>query len=216
MDDRFEATFVVDAPAETVWERLTRAEPLKELGGRPAGLDPNLRWLAAWEAAASDVEVEPGRRLRAVKEMQPCKGTEILVTLEHAGTGTKVTVVQSGFGAGFEAALEDLTIGWYDILADIELFLATGVRGGRHPRPWASFGARVRATGAGLEVTQVREETFAGRAGLEKGDIVITVAGAPISSRIQLETVMRVCHSGDDVKVSWARGSQRMSATARL
>jgi uncharacterized protein YndB with AHSA1/START domain len=214
-DDKFEATFVVDAAPETVWDRLTSAEPLKETG-RPGDMSPDFRWLAAWEAAASDVVVEPGRRLHVVKEMMPCKGTEILVVLEVAGTGTKVTVVQSGFGAMFDEALEELTLGWNHILADLHLYLATGVRGGRFGRPWASFGARLLSTGAGQEVAAVRASTFADRAGLETGDVIITVAGAPIASRIELETVMRVCHAGDNVKVVWARGNQRMSATAHL
>jgi hypothetical protein len=146
----------------------------------------------------------------------PCEGTEIVVTMEHEPTGTKVTVVQSGFDLDFFAAhLDLLAVGWSHIVADVALFLERGVRGGRHERPWAMLGCTFRTAAAGLEVDDVWGG-FAERAGLAPGDVLLTVAGAPLVEPRELATVMRVFSTGDDLEATWARGDELQRATAAL
>src|SRR5262245_58860353 len=173
MDDRFEATFVVDAPRAEVWQRLREAE-----APGPPGPGPGQWWLPAFESPAEELDCDEGRSVRLVKAAQPCAGTEIAVTLEASGGGTKVTVVQSGFGALFDQMLNALSIGWSHIVADLALYLETGVRGGRHLAPWASIGCSVREIQAGLQVDTVFGG-LAAEAGLEPGDVLLAVGSAP-------------------------------------
>jgi hypothetical protein len=210
LEDKFEATFWIDAQPDLAWERLVNAAPL----GSMQKLDGSSRWLAAFEGSASDVAVEEGRRLHVIKDTMPCKGTEIVVVLEAEGAGTKVTVVQSGFGAMFEEALDGLSIGWEHILADLVLYLQTGLRGLRHVRPWAALGCTLTQTASGLRVQELTPSMYAAEVGLQPGDIILTVGGAPISRNIELQTVMRVFREGDELTASWARGSERMSGAS--
>ena len=205
MDDRFEAVFVVDAPPAAVWDRLAAGDK-----------GDGTWWLPAFEAVVATQEVAPGHGLRARKTAPPCEGTEIAVTLEAAASGTRVTIVQSGFGALFDVALEGLSIGWSHIVADMALFLARGVTGDRHLRPWAWHGLSLRQGDGGLEVTSVAAGSFGERAGLEAGDILVAVCGAPVVVSRELETLMRVYAAGDSIEVEWVRGAERRRATASL
>jgi PDZ domain/Activator of Hsp90 ATPase homolog 1-like protein len=199
MEDGFEATFVVDAPTELVWERLS-------------GRKDDLWRLPAFEGLGEELHVDPGRRLHVRKVTEPCAGTEIVITLQHEGSGTKVTVVQSGFGAMWTFAADALEVGWRHILADLALYLERGVHGSRHMRRWGNFGCVFKDTDFGLEVVSTMGDSLAQRVGLAPGDVVIAVAGAPVVTRAELESLMRVLPSGETVEVEWVRGDSKLEA----
>src|SRR5262249_39272321 len=98
-DDGFEATFVVSTPRAKAWELLMTAEPAAESLTPPGA---GQRWIPAIEGAAEDIEVVPEERLHTRKVTEPCAGTEIVITFEDQATGTRITIVQSGFGPGFD------------------------------------------------------------------------------------------------------------------
>ena len=203
MDDSFNAVFVVDSPPDAVWDSL-----------RDGGQGTRW-WLPAFESPADQLEVDEGRYVRLEKVAEPCAGTEIAITLEAAGNGTRVTVVQSGFGALFDQMLNAVSIGWSHIVADLALFLQSGVRGGRHLAPWASLGCTVREVQPGLEVDHVFGG-LAAEAGLEPGDVLLAVGNAPVVFERELQTLMRVFGVGDKVDVTWARGGEILHATGAL
>lgn len=206
MNDRFEATFVVNVPARDAWEAFVREE----------GSDPAHWWLPGFEATGEEIEVDPGRLLRVRKDTFPCEGTEIAVVLESAETGTKVTLVQSGFGAIFNEMLEALEVGWSHIVADLAIYLERGVRLQRHLRPWATLGCELRSTAAGLEIGAVIPETFADRVGLTSGDILVSVGDAPVVTRRELETLMRVFRAREKVEATVVRGRELVSESGVL
>ena len=201
--DKFETTFSISAAPDAAWKRLDQR-------------DEDGRWLLpAFEAQADELEVEPGSKLRVRKVTEPCAGSEIVIVLEHEGSGTRVTVSQSGFPAWFASATDAFAIGWRHIVADLALYLDRGVRGGRHPRSWAMLGCSLRETLLGLEVVDVMPGTLAAAIGLAPGDVVLAVGGAPIVMRAELETVLRIC-GGAEIEVAWARGEQRLAAAGTL
>jgi S1-C subfamily serine protease len=206
MDDRFEAVFAVDAPAGEVWDAFERDDTR----------EPARWWLPGFDSTGEEIEVDPGRFLRVRKDSFPCEGTEIAVTLQATETGTTVTVVQSGFGAIFDEMLESLEIGWSHIVADLALALQRGVRAGRHQRPWATLGCGLRTTAAGLEIVDIAPDSYADRAGLAVGDLLVTFGGAPIVTRRELETLMRVFEPGETVQGTVVRGHELLDADAVL
>ena len=77
--------------------------------------------------AADELEVVPGELLRARKATFPCEGTEIVITMEDAETGTRLTFVQNGFGDGFAEQRPWLEAGWWSIRADLFVFFDRGL-----------------------------------------------------------------------------------------
>jgi hypothetical protein len=211
MEDRFVATFTVEMVPEEVWRLLHQASPLSGEESAAGRL-----WLPGFEGQATVLEAEPFWRLRLRKDHHPCAGSEIIVTLESAGSGARVTVVQSGFGALFDVALDALQIGWSHIVADLALYLRRGVAGGRHTIPWALFGCTFNNSDEGLQVAAVFPGSYAARAGIEPGDILLSAGGAPIVERRELETVMRIVLAGELMEARWVRGREIHSATPRL
>ena len=111
--DIIEREAVVDAPVERVWAMLTEAEHLgrwfadagAEIELRPGGLI-ELRWTEHGTVRGRVEDVVPGRLLalrwapyQDPGGSEPTDGnsTRIRFSLEPAGEGTRVRVVESGF-----------------------------------------------------------------------------------------------------------------------
>jgi hypothetical protein len=205
MDDRFEATFVVRTTPDETWEVLA--------GGRRAD---DTWWLPGFDTVAPVEEVDDGKRVRVRKVHEPCANTEIVVTVEAADTGTKVTIVQSGFGTEFfAAAVNELSVGWSHILADFALYLERDVKGGRHMMPWGSLGCTVQPTANGLVVDSVWGG-FAQTNGMQAGDVLLSIGGAPLCNVVELCTALRALQGRDNVAVTWARDRELVSAVGTL
>jgi PDZ domain len=201
--DRFETTFSIAASPDVVWTRLDQR-------------DGDGHWLLpAFEGLGEEIDVETGSRLHVRKVTEPCAGSEIVIVLEHEASGTKVTVSQSGFPAWFAFATDAFAIGWRHIVADLALYLDRGVRGDRHARTWAMLGCSLLETTVGLEVIETMPGTLADKIGLVAGDVLLTVGGAPIVTRAELETMMRIS-GGQEIEVEWAHGDEKLAATGTL
>jgi hypothetical protein len=202
-----ESTFEVDASPAEAWKAL------EELRARAT--EPDQWWLPGFECRATEVDVEDQRRLTVRKLDPPCEDTLIAITFEHVGTGSRIRVVQSGFDERFVRFADDaFFIHAEHIYADLHLFFASGVIARRAWRPWAPLGVGVAVEPYGLRVTFVRSGSWSERIGLEKGDVLLTVAGAPLYTGRELGVVERIVSPGDDVAATWARGGERSEATA--
>jgi S1-C subfamily serine protease len=212
-DDGFEATFVVSTERSDAWKLLAGAEPaLDGIGSPRAGQ----WWIPGVEGPADEVEVVPEELLRVRKATMPCRDTEIVITLEDAETGTRITVVQSGFGPGFATQRPWLEAGWWAIRADLFVFFEHGLSAGRHLRPWASIGCTVVESPGGLLVAEVQRGGLADQAGVAADDLILTLAGAPVVSVRDLAVAVRVLRSGAKAEVRFARGDEVRGGTGTL
>jgi hypothetical protein len=215
MKDDFEATFVVEMAPREVWEALTR-RGVEADGARHYVLPgfPSLPPLEIPGARCTPIEVEEGRLLRVKKDDQPCAGTEIAVRLEQAGTGTRVTVVQSGFGPFLDFAGRDTVFGHgRQIVNDLRLYIERGVT--VSGTAWGRFlGATPKQTPVGLEIEAIQPGTFAAQAGLQVGDLLLTLRAIRIHDLQQLWTVLALTDVGASTEVSWVRGREVMGAKA--
>jgi hypothetical protein len=219
MKDDFEATFVVDLAPDEVWEALTR----RTVDGDDATSGekhyvlpgfPSFPPLSVVGASCTTIEEEAGRLLRVKKDHHPCAGTEIAVRLEQAATGTRVTVVQSGFGPFLDIVGRDTVFSHgSQIIADFRLYLERGVT-----VPGTAFGrnlgARVRQTPVGLELTGLDPKGFAESAGMRTGDLLLTLAGIRLHDVQQLSTVLALTDAGSSTEATWARGREPMGGKA--
>jgi hypothetical protein len=212
-DDGFEATFVVSTPRPEAWKRLVDAQPASDRLPAP---EPGQWWLPGFEGAAEEMEVVDEQLLRARKATFPCEGTEVVLTMEDAGTGTRITVVQHGFGPDLTEQRAWLEAGWWAIRADLFVLFEHGVSPGRHLRPWASIGCGVVETPGGLTATDVQPAGLARRAGVREGDLLLLVAGAPAVTVRELAVLARALPSGAEVEVRYLRDGEVRSGTGAL
>jgi hypothetical protein len=207
-DDGFEATFRLRTDRDTAWRRLTETSADAD--------DASGLWLPGFDSRVTVVDSDPPRRLRATKDDEPCAGTDIVVTLEQDGTGTRIHVVQSRFGDWLPARYEMMAIGWRFIVADLQTYLATGVHARRHLRAWGDLGCAATAADGGVRVEGVRAGGLADRLGMCDGDLLVSLAGAPIAALDDLVTVLRVVDSDDgDPPAEWIRAGELVRRPAR-
>jgi S1-C subfamily serine protease len=151
------------------------------------------------------------------KDTMPCEGTEIVVKLEASGTGTQITVVQSGFGAFFDIAANLLGIGWDMIVKDLALFVERGLIAHRHFGLWGpSLGCSFVEKTSGLEIARLDAGGLAAKAGMANGDHVLALRSVPVVNSRDVAMVMRTFKPGDEVALSWLRGPAVMAGTATL
>ena len=213
-DDGFEATFVVTTPRQQAWARLKAAAPAVD--GMGAARDGQW-WIPGIEAPADELEVRPGELLRARKAVQPCKGTEIVIVLEDEDTGTRITISQFGFGDGFAASRAWLATGWYPIVADLAVFFERGVSLGRHAVPWSGISCDVAETDEGLRVTSVEPAGLAASAGLQPGDVIVQLAGAPVLTIHDLSVLVRgPLRRMPEVKMRYLRGNDILTGAGTV
>ena len=212
-DDGFEVTFVVSTPRPAAWKLLEDAAPASE---RLPGPRPGQWWIPGVEGAADELEVVPEELLRVRKATFPCEGTEIVITMEDADTGTRITFAQFGFGPGFEQRRPWLESGWWAIRADLAVYFERGVAPGRHLRPWSSIGCGVTETPGGLVVTDVQPGGFGDQAGLQPDDLVLTLSGSPIVNVRELAALVRALRPQTEARVRYLRGSETLAGTGTL
>jgi len=111
-----ERTFDVDGTPDQAWTKLELLTAEHDPG-------PDTWWLPGFRCEATEVTATAGHRLAVVKAEQPCKDTTIVFTFEHAGTGTRIHVTQSGFDPAFiEMAGEDFWAHGALLLDEVERF----------------------------------------------------------------------------------------------
>jgi len=226
MNGRYEKTFSLAVPVSKAWEAFTDPKLLEVwLTGTVAEADVTPGGRIAWEPDEYGqlvweyTEVEPERRLVYTEGpgILPVP-TEVTVTFEESGTGTRVTITQAGFGEGedWQAKLDGVGLGWVQSLATLDLFLRTGVRYDRFFTFRSDLGIEVDEPLAGPLVRSVADGSFASAAGLRVGDIVLRLGEAPVFSRADLWLFTREHATGEEVEVTYARGGELLTGRAAL
>ncbi len=154
----------------------------------------------------------------------------------HQPSDTPDKIDRAGLAAVAEAAYQTV-----DYLAErrepLTVSLALATRGGGesagHPgggqtgqgHPGGRPGARKVSlgtmpdfafTGPGVKVQEVREGSPAAAAGIQAGDVLLSVDGTPIQGLRELGTALRAHQAGDSVTVHLKRGEQELDVQATL
>jgi uncharacterized protein YndB with AHSA1/START domain len=136
--DRIERTMELAHPPVKVWSALTTAEGLSAWFGTEAGIDlrpGGQAWMKWDNGYRADMQVERVEEpavfgftwhINGLPDDDP-RRTYVEFTLEAAGAGTRLTVVESGFAQlpeeGYRAALDGNTQGWASELGELVSYL---------------------------------------------------------------------------------------------
>jgi uncharacterized protein YndB with AHSA1/START domain len=221
----FRKTFSVAVPVDRAWSAFTEpAELAAWYGADVEAFEPWPGGRAAYRMGEARVEgaveeVEVGRRLRWTEGpgLLPA-ATEITVVFEATETGTRITLTHAGFGDG-EDWLGDLdghAHGWTHELADLALYLETGIVARRAFAWRARLGVVPLDSAAGVRMGRVIDGGAADRAGIRDGDLLLRLAGAPVFDISDLWMFLAAHQPGESVDVEYVREGRVAFATAVL
>ena len=136
--DRIERTVRIDRPVERVWTAITTAEGLGTWFGERAEIDLRVGGTATLSWTSGDVaqlrieRLEPTTvfgytwRISGLPEHDP-RRTYVEFTLAPSGSGTRLTVVESGFAQlrddSYRKAFDGNTEGWGHELGELVEYL---------------------------------------------------------------------------------------------
>ena len=129
--------FVAVSP-ERAFRAFTRKEELERWFVIDAELDLRVggRWRFRWTrdvATGTFVEIDPPRLVvMEWDETPPLTNTLVTVTFDPEADGTRIRLLNSGFGTGddWDALYDGVNSGWGTGLADLKQWLETGAENG--------------------------------------------------------------------------------------
>ena len=110
--------------------------------------------------------------------------------------------------------LEGTAIGWRQAIADLVVYLRTGVPARRFVAAMHSPGMTMRDTDAGVEVAASRPATLADQAGLAAGDLLLRVGGVPVFAITDVWVLMREHGPGTELEIEYVRSDERRHGRA--
>jgi uncharacterized protein YndB with AHSA1/START domain len=222
MAKSIEKVFTVAVPVERAWaafadgaERSKWEASVYDIDARPGGA---VHWeLPGITSDGRVEEVVEHRLLRHVELDGPHARAEITVSFEDLGTSTRVTITHAGFGDGdgWDEWLEGTSIGWTQAIADLIVYLETGVAPHRFTDAMQYPGMTMNDVPGGVAVRDVAMG-LAADAGLQAGDIVLRVDGVPVYAITDVWVLMRERKAGEQVTVEYVRGGERRTGQGTL
>jgi hypothetical protein len=172
-------------------------------------------------------QIEEHKRLSWQQSLDPngddARWVDTTVVFEATDSGTKITISRSGFGDGeaWQMFAQSTTLGWEESIADLIAYVETGVTPQRHfsseaRRPKGSVGAQMLETGAGVRIIFAVPGGFAERAGLQRGDLLVSLGDVAILRRADVWSAERAYGPGHELRAGYIRDGRLLSGTAPL
>lgn len=217
MSGRWQRTFEIAVPLDTVWEAFTDPEYRRKLFAPPQrARDPG----HDGQEGMRVLEVEDRRLLR----WEQARGdlperSEYTVTFEERERGSRITVTRTGFGEGDVADIfsESNALGWEHGFMDLVFALETGQLVKRHY--FGSGRSRMGMVYAerdwGIEVHDVVKDGFGDECGLARGDRLVSVGDAPVFKRSDVWMLNAIHEPGTELEVRYVRDGELRTGRGR-
>ena len=223
MADRIEKVFTLAVEPSRAWELFARlGEERAKWEASTYEIDPvaggRFRWTIGQYVGEGEVlEAVPEKLLRQ-HEQTMHENSEITVTFEAVESGTRITITHAGFGDGeWQDWLDGTSLGWDQSIHDLFAYVETGVVARRFVMPFDNLGLRMHETAAGLRVDEVATGQLAHQAGVTDGDLLLTIAGAPVFRIGEVWAALRLVGGTDrDVTVEYVHDGERRSGAGRV
>jgi uncharacterized protein YndB with AHSA1/START domain len=224
MSRTYERTFSVSVGIERAWHAMTDPAEASSWMGTTITLTED----GFENSPPIDIDVAPPKILEAdaprmLRYEEPPGGnkrstTVVTILFEEESSGTRITFTRAGFGDDETFGLfEAMAHGTDETLSDFILYLETGVAFPRHftERSYPGIDEAIEID-AGLSIAGVAAATFASRLGLQDGDILVELGGAPVFGRRELFFFAREHAVGEEADAAWIRDGVLMRGRATL
>lgn len=223
MSGTFERTFTVSVPPARAFRAFTDPDEIEvwfaerfDAGGTEGTSTADS---VGGHMHFEPTDVVPGERLEYKQWAEsPDSGIVTTVVFEAVEHGTRITFTQAGFGGPNRFLEEPTHRGMHETLDDLILWLDHGIAFPRHRDlcARASLGAELARVPGGLGVTEVAVDSFAERAGLRPGDVLLQLGHGAVFDHHDIAFFLRDHDADDDVDVVFARGTEVRRNHARL
>jgi uncharacterized protein YndB with AHSA1/START domain len=224
-----ERSFEVPVPVERAWAALTDPAQLAlwYFPVEPVGDDGSIR--AEICGVERTTEVVGGERHRFFHTRTELSGREAFgvvpgardmrVAFAPTAGGTRITITHSGWPdtAAGDCDRRATAHGSGETVADLQLYLRTGVAFPRHHREVkCDLGLSLYPGPAGLEVRDVQPGGFGARAGLAPGDLLVELDGASLFGLAEVAFFTKLRRAGDRAHARWIRAGTLNEGDAEL
>lgn len=188
-----------------------------------------LRWNDGDYACGTFTRFEPPARLEFTWDGMNEPGvSRVEVEIEAQGESALLTVRHAGLGQGpaWEAAIQGFEHGWTEGLENLQSVLETGIdlRLARRPRLGIyidEFNAEIAAklgvpVDRGICLGGTAENTGARAAGLQKGDVLVSLNGVALVGMGSFDEALHGLQAGDRPAVVFYRGAQQHTVALEL
>lgn len=226
MNNSIEFTSTFNVPTERVWRAFTQPAELecwyttrvKELELRPGG-----RFITTIDKVGDTggqvTAVEDGKFLAWTEEARFLPApTEISITFIEKPEGMNLAIKHAGFDDDplWMGAYDTHVLGWANHIANLHLYLETGLAMARTISWKSDFGAAFAAVPSAPMILAAAPHSCAEQAGLRRGDLLIAMAGAPVFTLSDVWLIVREHDSGTEIEVTYVRDGQVKTGTGIL
>lgn len=155
-----------------------------------------------------------GRALQTDAYTSPANYGGPMIDIQGRVLGISVPLSRSGRDAGAE--LYDSGIGFASTIADIMPLLSRMKAGETLHRGWLGVSTVTTYLGPGARLAQVAENSAAAAAGLERGDLILSVDTVDVRNSFHLQSLISSKMGGDPVHLKVGRKSGTVGITVFL
>ena len=227
-DEAVRMTQRIGAPAAEAYRAFTRSLAVREWMSDGAVVDARpgghfyFWWHSGYHAMGTFTALQPERHAAFTWQGRGEPGaTQVEVDLVPSGDGVEVTLTHSGFGVGdaWQGARRASRDGWTTGMENLKSVLESGEDLRLVLRPMLGinldeFNAGIAAR-LGVPVTEgtrlsgVIAGMGAEQAGLQRDDVIVTIAGRPAGDYPSIVAALGPRRAGDRVEVVFYRGGER-------
>jgi uncharacterized protein YndB with AHSA1/START domain len=232
---KVERSTLINTTPEMAFEALTKARELREwmcdyawTVMQPQGTY-QVRWDSGYQANGRFIELDPPSRAVLTWQGTGEPGeTTVTFTVEPEGSGTRVTVVHTGFGSGpeWDAHVTASEKGWDGGLDNLKSTLETGIDLRIAQRPFMGILFDVLnaeraakegiAVNEGVYINDTVEGSGARAAGLTRGDVIVSLDGVATPGYHELGPILGRHQAGDTIEAVVVHGQERRTVPLTL
>jgi uncharacterized protein YndB with AHSA1/START domain len=214
----------IESPAEQVFRAFTNATALREWFCDGAMVQPRVggriycQWNSGDALMGKYTTLTPGKKVAfTLRADEAGDYSTCTVTIAEKGGISTITLEDASDSKDWAKMAGEVEKGWNEALDNLKSVLETGVDQRFANRPMLGIdGFSANPGDEGVRIEGTIEGMGARAAGLQKGDVILSIGGRKTLANIDVLTALNGHKAGDTVKVAYKRNGKVVNTTLAL